>query len=110
MSESIVDKERRRALKFALAGIAAMPLSTLVVQRNAWGGELPHLAEDDPTAKALSYVHDANDAPAGKRKPGTLCKNCNLIQGQEGEWRPCSLFPGKAVNENGWCVGWVGRV
>ena len=28
-------------------------------------------------------------------------------QAAEGEWRPCSLFPGKAVNANGWCASWT---
>jgi len=110
MSESNIDKQRRKLLKFAVTGIAAVPLGTLVAQGNAWGGELQQLSEEDPTAKALNYVHDVKDAPVDKHKEGAYCKNCNLIQSQEGQWRPCSIFPGKSVNENGWCAAWVGRV
>jgi len=110
MSQSTIDQKRRRALKLAAASVVAVPLASLATRGTAIAGELPHLSEDDPTAKALSYVHDAANAPAGKRKDGTYCKNCNLIQGKEGTWRGCSIFPGKAVNENGWCAGWVGRV
>jgi hypothetical protein len=110
MSESNFDQQRRMVLKLAVTGVAAVPLGTLVAQGSAWGGELQHLSEEDPTAKALNYVHDAKDAPVVKRKEGTYCKNCNLIQSQQGQWRPCSIFPGKTVNENGWCAGWVGRV
>lgn len=110
MSESNVDQQRRTVLKLAFTGVAAVPLGTLIAHGNAWGGELPHLSEDDPTARALNYTHDANNAPVDKRRDGTYCKNCNLIQSREGQWRPCSIFPGKAVNENGWCAGWVGRV
>jgi hypothetical protein len=109
MSESRFDNQRRNVLKLAVTAVAVVPLSSLLVQRKAWSGELPHLSEDDPTARAWTYVHDANDAPGDKRKEGTFCRNCNLIQSREGQWRPCSIFPGKAVNENGWCAGWVGR-
>ena len=96
----------------SLRAVAAVsvPLATLMGSRSAVAGELPRLSLDDRSAKALSYVHDASQAPAGKRKDGTFCKNCNLIQSAEGEWRPCSIFPGKAVNANGWCAAWVGRV
>lgn len=110
MSNSNVDYRRRNLLKLAATGIAAVPLSGLMLRNNVHSAELPRLSEDDATAKALNYVHDAASAPADKRKEGSFCKNCNLIQSTEGEWRPCSLFPGKAVNENGWCLGWVGRV
>ena len=109
MSESRIDRQKRRLLKVSLMGVAAIPLGVLVVQGRALAG-VQQLSEDDPTAKALNYVHDASSAPADKRKEGALCKNCNLIQGQEGEWRPCSIFPGKVVNENGWCAAWVGRL
>ena len=109
MSQSNTDHNRRRALKLAVVSVVAIPLASLETRGTAIAGELPHLSEDDRTAKALSYVHDAAKAPAGKRKDGTFCKNCNLIQGTEGTWRGCTIFPGKAVNENGWCAGWVGR-
>ena len=110
MSQSTTDQKRRRALKLAAASVMAVPLASLATHGTAVAGELPHLSEDDPTAKALSYVHDAANAPAGKRKDGTYCKNCNLIKGKEGTWRGCAIFPGKAVNADGWCAGWVGRV
>lgn len=110
MANSTVNEQRRRTLKLAVTAVATVPLSSLLLHREARSGDLPQLSEDDSTAKALSYVHDASNAPADKRKEGTFCSNCNLIQSQEGQWRGCSLFPGKAVNENGWCLGWVGRV
>lgn len=59
------------------------------------------LDEEDPTAKALKYVHESPDE--SKR-----CSNCNYIQGDaSAKWRPCPLFSGKVVNNNGWCVAWV---
>jgi len=110
MSRSNIDQERRRVLTLAAASVVVVPLASLATRGTAIAGELPHLSEDDPTAKALSYVHDAANAPAGKRKDGTHCRNCNLIRGKEGTWRGCAIFPGKAVNADGWCAGWVGRV
>jgi hypothetical protein len=29
------------------------------------------------------------------------------IQGDSGEWRGCTAFPGKLVNAKGWCSAWV---
>ena len=109
MSKARTDKGRRRVLKLALSSVAAVPLSSLLVQRQAWAGDLKQLSEDDSQAKALQYVHDASKSTNPKRQDNQFCKNCNLIQSTSGEWRPCSIFPGKAVNENGWCAAWVGR-
>jgi len=62
---------------------------------------LPHLAEDDPTAQSLKYVH-------ASAVDGQHCANCALIQGTEGDaWRPCQIFPGKLVNADGWCSVWA---
>jgi len=59
------------------------------------------LDEDDPMAKALQYVHQSPDE-------NKLCSNCNYIQGEASDqWRPCPLFTGKVVNNNGWCAAWV---
>ncbi len=79
--------------------------------------ELPRLTENDPTASALGYRHDATSVDLVKypRRAGTdganqFCSNCSLFLGQEGmEWAGCSLFPGKGVNRNGWCSGWVAK-
>ena len=70
-------------------------------------GAMPRLAEDDPQAQSLSYVHDANTVDSAKQpryKAGQICANCALYTGGEGsEWGGCSIFPGKAVNAAGWC-------
>lgn len=69
------------------------------------------LSEDDPMAQSLKYVHDASKVdPASRPNPAEEqnCANCALIQGDEGEeWRPCQIFPGKLVNNNGWCSVWA---
>lgn len=74
-------------------------------------GDLPQVSLDNPTAKALGYEHDAANIDAAKypqRGPNQVCRNCTLYQGSgSAEWGPCQLFPGKAVNANGWCSGYT---
>jgi hypothetical protein len=109
MNDSRID--RRTLLKNALLGLAAAPAIGLVRESAAADAALPHLEEKDPTAIALAYVHDAKKVDATKErayKPGSTCANCLQLTGKEGEtWRPCNIFPGKAVNANGWCKVWV---
>jgi hypothetical protein len=100
-----IDPKRRRLIKFGALSVAAVPLSQLLLTRPSHAQE--QLSEDDPTAKALSYVHDAS--ASDKRTDDTaLCSNCNLYQGADGEeWGPCAIFPGKLVKADGWCASWV---
>ena len=73
--------------------------------------DLPKLSEDDPMAKAMKYTHDASTVdPASRNNPAPDqdCANCALIQGDEAaQWRPCQIFPGKLVNNDGWCSVWA---
>jgi len=75
--------------------------------------DLPHLTEDDAMAQAMKYTHDSSTVdPASRANPAPdqMCSNCALIQGDEGaEWRPCQIFPGKLVNNKGWCSVWAPR-
>lgn len=79
--------------------------------REARAGDLPQLTEDDPMAQAMKYTHDASTVdPASRNNPAAdqNCANCALVQGADGDaWRPCQIFPGKAVNANGWCSVWA---
>ena len=97
---------RRRFLKSAARGAAVVsfiPLANLSTAQE----ELPHLSEDNPTAVALNYKHDATETSAPE---GRTCSNCMLYSGAaDAEWGPCSLFPGQAVNANGWCSAWAAR-
>ena len=89
----------------AAAGALAVP------GRKVFAGDLPQLGEDDPMAKAMKYVHDASTVDAAARPNPAAeqnCANCALIQGNDGDtWRPCQIFPGKAVNADGWCQVWA---
>lgn len=114
MKSNPVDTGRRRATGLILAS-AALPVAGLLRPAIARAAELPHVTPDDPTAKALKYVDDASEADRpdkmGVAGDEQLCANCQFIQGADGEeWRPCMLFPGKAVNANGWCTSWTPKV
>ena len=89
----------------AAAGVLVVP------GRPAQASDLPQLSEDDPMAKAMKYTHDASTVdPSTRNNPAAEqnCANCALIQGEDGAaWRPCQIFPGKAVNANGWCSVWA---
>lgn len=108
-----VDILRRRTLLGAAAIIASVPLSRIGLIGTAQASELPHLSEDDPAAKALNYHQDATAAPRTDKSEiaasEQFCHRCNFIQADSGEWRPCKIFPGKAVNANGWCASWMPR-
>lgn len=89
----------------AAAGVIASPSRQAVAQ------DAPKVSEDDPMAKGLKYTHDASTVdPSTRPNPAAdqSCANCMLVQGNDGdEWRPCQLFPGKAVAAAGWCSAWA---
>ncbi|BBD80532.1 high-potential iron-sulfur protein [Aerosticca soli] len=95
-------ESRRRFLKIA-AGTTAAALVVGSLPRFARAADLPHLAETDPTAKALGYVEDASKTTNPKHKAGDTCSNCQFYGGGA-SYGPCQLFPGKAVSAKGWCV------
>ena len=99
---------RRGFVKGALGVVAAVPLANVLRGRDAIAqSDLPKLSEDDPQAAALGYKHNAADAAnAGE---GQNCSNCQLYNGGDADWGPCSIFPGKAVSAEGWCATWVQR-
>ena len=89
----------------AAAGCLAHP------GRRVFAQDLPHLATDDAMAGAMKYTHDASSVDPATRANSAAdqtCANCALVQGNDGdEWRPCQIFPGKAVNAKGWCSVWA---
>jgi hypothetical protein len=98
------DESRRRLLQKLALGTALVPVAAASL-RTAVAADLPLVAADDPTAKALSYTTDATKAKAAK--PGSKCGNCALYQGAAAAQGPCLLFPGKAVKSTGWCSSWT---
>jgi len=98
-------ESRRRFLKLAAgAAAAAAALAVGSLPRLARAADAPHVAESDPTAKALGYVEDAGTTKDPKHKAGDVCANCQFYSGASSGFGPCQLFPGKAVSAKGWCV------
>ena len=93
--------------------LSAVAAAGLVVSpgREANAQDMPRIEESDPVAQSLKYTHDASSVdPASRANPAAEqnCANCALIQGADGdEWRPCQIFPGKAVAAAGWCTVWA---
>ncbi len=102
---------RRLFLKTILATAAAgaLPVSFL-----AQAADLPKLAEDDPSAKALGYLANAAKLDSSKEaafKKGSTCAGCALYQAaqEKGGFAPCAAFPGKTVSKSGWCRAWAAK-
>jgi hypothetical protein len=110
---SKINQSRRDAVKLMLGGLATVPLMNLVGMAAAHAEELPHVDASHPMYGPLKYAENAADADrAGAARPGLPpeeqhCANCQFVMADSGEWRPCSLFTGYAVNENGWCASWT---
>lgn len=108
---------RRQFLGTALAAAALAPVAGRGLVPFAHAGSLAKVSEDDPTAVALGYVHDASKVDTAKfpKRAGAagatqFCDNCSLYQAGEGEeWGKCSIFPGKLVKGAGWCNAWVAK-
>ena len=75
------------------------------------GAAQPKVNEKDSVAAALGYVSDAKRVD-GKANPtyqaGATCSTCSWYQGKAGDpaGGPCTFFPGKNVDANGWCRMW----
>lgn len=98
---------RRRFFASAGAAVALVGTGLRGVEAEE---QLARLDENDPTAKALNYVHDARAVDAAERFSDRFCNNCALFAGDaDDEWAGCSIFPGKAVANQGWCSVWAPR-
>jgi hypothetical protein len=101
------DHSRRTFLVLAGTASAALLAGLRPAVGYSQGADLPHLADSDPTAKALGYGEDASKVDKTKfpaYKAGAKCATCNFFTGKAGQsYGPCQIFPGKAVNANGWC-------
>ncbi len=91
----------RRGFLGQVAGATVfVAASGLVVGRTAVASShLPQLDPNDATAKALAYTHQSTT-------DGQICKNCQLLKGDDAAWGECAIFPGKLVNAQGWCKSW----
>ena len=91
---------RRQFLKATVVATAAVMAGATI--REAFGaGDMPHLTDADPTAKAMDYVDDATTSKNELYKPGSVCANCQLYSGGTAGNGDCQLFPGKQVSAKG---------
>ena len=100
---------RRTFLTRCLTLASALPLVRAV---QAQPTDLPHLSPEDPAAKALAYTENAGGIDAKAEavfRAGSRCANCNFFQAAQanGNYAPCTIFPGKSVNQGGWCRAWA---
>jgi High potential iron-sulfur protein len=101
----------RRSLVKNLSMAAAV--AAVLPPRRLPAAEPPHLDIKDPAAIAVGYVENAGQVDPKKYPAyikGSTCENCLLLQGTAGNYRPCNLFPGKAVSVSGWCSGWAAEI
>ncbi len=110
--DNVADSQRRMLLRTSIESAVALSVcSAVAAPATAADEPLPHVTLDDPQAKALQYTNDATQATrpdkAGVNGADQFCHDCQFLQGDRGEWRPCQIFAGKAVNENGWCITWM---
>ena len=97
---------RRQFLRTTLVATAAVMAGATI--REAFGaGDMPHLTDADPTAKAMDYVDDATASKNELYKPGSVCANCQLYSGDAAGYGNCQLFPGKLVSAKGWCTSYT---
>ncbi|MCX2980880.1 hypothetical protein EYC98_08380 [Halieaceae bacterium IMCC14734] len=102
------DTISRRTLLTAAGAIiatSAFPRSTVAADK---------VSEDEATAVALGYLHDATQVDTNKwpKRAGAegakqLCNNCALYVDQGDGWGGCSIFQNRLVAGEGWCNAWV---
>lgn len=99
---------RREALKTIL-GVTAW----LAMGRLARATDLPHLTSANPTAASLGYTENSaavDQTKFPKHQAGQHCAGCKYFEGDaHAQYAPCGLYPGNAVNANGWCAGYVAK-
>ena len=112
-------------------GVAALPAALAVAaSMRAFGADAPKagapaasapagglklVADTDPVAKALGYVHDASTAT--RIKKGAVegkdqhCGNCKMYTKQGDlngkEVGKCQMINGGSVAVGGWCKSWI---
>ncbi|MCB0353659.1 MAG: high-potential iron-sulfur protein [Bdellovibrionales bacterium] len=114
---------RRKFLK-SLAVLGAVPAAAAASRglvQPALAQSVAPIDENAGNAQALGYRHDASQVDTAKfprrateEGKKQFCSGCQLflqggisIDGKEGKWGKCALFPTGLVNENGWCNSWV---
>jgi High potential iron-sulfur protein len=101
----------RRGVLRLIVGTVVCLATTRVGTLSA--AELPHLTDANPAAASLEYTEDTGTVDARKFPKHTAeqrCGTCKFLQaGSDAQYAPCRLYPGNAVNVNGWCSGYAAK-
>ena len=119
---------RRKFLKVLTTATAAMPVcyaANLLTPQVTYATP-PNVPVDSISAKGkqFGYHEDATTVDttkypkrAGEEGKTQFCSNCQLltssdvkVEGKDGTYGACSLFPEGVVATNGWCNMWVQKV
>jgi len=111
MSNVYIQQTTRRGI-LRLIGGTIVWAGTSRLGRSA-AEELPHLTDANPAAASLNYTEDTGTVDTRKFPRHTAdqrCANCKFFEGTSGgQYAPCRLYPGNAVNVNGWCMGYAAK-
>lgn len=98
-----MNKQRRQLVVAMTTGVAAVPLSMLLLPRVAGAADMAKLDPENAAAKSLAYTHQSADADR-------QCSGCQFYTDPSAsEWGPCIIFPGKLVSADGVCNSWRER-
>ncbi|MGA3159488.1 MAG: high-potential iron-sulfur protein [Steroidobacteraceae bacterium] len=101
---------RRDALK-NLALMAGVLVAAQASRHAQAADAVPHVLPTDQLAATFAYVEDSSKVDVKKfptYAAGQRCSTCMQYKGQASDaYGPCTLFPGKVVNANGWCKVYV---
>ena len=102
---------RRRVLRLIAGSVVC--LGTAQPDQLLVAAELPHLTDANPAAASLGYTEDSKSVDIRKfptHQPEQRCSNCKFFQADaSAQFAPCQLYPGNAVNANGWCGGYASK-
>ena len=103
--------QRRDFLKHGSLAVISLAMLTRTLPSSAQAKALPHVAEDDPTAAALGYRHDA--AKVDKKKfanwqAGKDCDDCVQFVAGEGPKvaGSCKVVAG-VISPHGYCLAFT---
>jgi hypothetical protein len=107
---------RRKFLKGSLTVISA---GAFLRPRIGYAQNLQPIDPTSPKAVGFGYAEDTekvDNVKFPRHQVSQSCSNCQLylqggisVDGKEGLWGKCALFPEGLVAEKGWCNSWVAK-
>lgn len=113
---------RRSFLKNSVIAVGSVSvLSKILDNHEAYAQSVAPVDESNPTALALGFKHDASQVDEAKfpkrateQGKKSSCNSCMFysqggqkVEGKDGDYGKCTLFPTGLVNSKGWCNSWT---